>query len=155
MQFTTVFFAIGPIFEAAAPDIGVMAVGRFISGVGAGASVVVAPIYVSEVAPPAEKGFFGSFTQVMVNVGILIAQLLGYFLSRGQYWRIILAAGGAIGVAQTLGLFMVVESPKWLSDQGSPSKAKKTLRKIRGDKFDLDEEVSGWGHGSSHDIEGT
>ncbi|KAF2817137.1 uncharacterized protein BDZ99DRAFT_404568 [Mytilinidion resinicola] len=154
MQFTTIFFAIGPIFEAAAPNIGVMAVGRFISGIGAGASVVVVPIYVSEVAPPAEKGFFGSFTQVMVNVGILVAQVLGYFLSRGQYWRIILAAGGVIGALQTLGLLLGgVESPKWLAGQGNPSKAKKILRKIRGDKFDLEEEVSGWGVESSSDME--
>lgn len=145
MQFTTIFFAIGPVFEAVAPNIGVMAIGRFISGIGAGAAVVVVPIYISEVAPPAEKGFFGSFTQVMVNVGILITQSLGYFLSRGQYWRVILAAGGIIGLVQTLGLFLAVESPKWLADEGSLSKAKKILRKIRGDKFDLEEEVSAWG----------
>jgi MFS family permease len=154
MQFTTIFFAIGPMFEAVAPNIGVMTIGRFISGIGAGAGVVVVPIYVSEIAPPAEKGFFGSFTQVMVNFGILIAQLLGYFLSRGQYWRIILAAGGLIGLIQTFGLFFAVESPKWLADEGSLSKAKKTLRKIRGDKFDVGEEVSGWGTESSDEMDG-
>jgi len=154
MQFTTIFFAIGPMFEAVAPNIGVMSIGRFISGIGAGAGVVVVPIYVSEIAPPAEKGFFGSFTQVMVNFGILIAQLLGYFLSRGQYWRIILAAGGLIGLIQTFGLFFAVESPKWLADEGSLSKAKKTLQKIRGDKFDVGEEVSGWGIESSDEMDG-
>ncbi|KAF2103072.1 vacuolar protein sorting-associated protein 73 [Rhizodiscina lignyota] len=145
MQSTTAFFIAGPAFEALASNIGVMTVGRFISGLGAGAAVVVVPIYVSEVAPPAERGFFGSFTQIMVNVGILIAQLLGFFLSHGQFWRIVLGAGGAIGAVQTVGLLFACESPKWMADRGHPGKAKKTLRKIRGDKFDIEEEISEWG----------
>ncbi|KAJ9638968.1 Bifunctional purine biosynthesis protein PurH [Coniosporium tulheliwenetii] len=153
MQMTTVFFIIGPLFEAFAPNIGTMAAGRFISGIGAGASVVVVPIYISEVAPPAEKGFFGAFTQVQTNVGILVTQLLGYFLSHGQYWRIILAVAGGIGLLQLAGLFFSVESPKWMADQGKPSAAKKTLRRIRGHQFDIDDEVSGWGIESSEEIE--
>ncbi|KAF2262852.1 vacuolar protein sorting-associated protein 73 [Lojkania enalia] len=145
MQITTVFFAVGPVFEALSPNMGVMAFGRLISGIGAGSSVVVVPIYISEISPPAEKGFFGSLTQVMCNLGILVAQLLGFFLSKGQYWRVILAAGGIIGVAQSLGLLFSVESPKYLADHGSLLEGRRILRRIRGEKFDLDEEVSGWG----------
>ena len=145
MQLTTIFFAIGPVFEAAAPNIGVMAFGRLVSGIGAGASVVVVPIYISEIAPPAEKGFFGSFTQIMCNFGILLTQLLGYFLSRGSYWRIILAAGGVIGVGQSIGLLLSVESPKYLAESGDVTEAKRILRKIRGRKTDSDAEVNGWG----------
>lgn len=145
MQLTTIFFTLGPVLEALSPNIGVMALGRLVSGVGAGGAVVVVPIYISEVAPPAERGFFGAATQVMCNVGILIAQLLGYFLSRGQYWRIILAAGGAIGIAQACGLLLAVESPKYLAERGDVVQAKRLLRKIRGSGYDVDEEVSGWG----------
>ncbi|PSN66180.1 hypothetical protein BS50DRAFT_601169 [Corynespora cassiicola Philippines] len=152
MQLMTIFFAIGPVFETLSPNVGVMAFGRLVSGVGAGASVVVVPIYISEIAPPAEKGFFGAFTQIMCNIGILVAQLLGYFLSRGQYWRIILAAGGVIGVAQSLGLLLSVESPKYLAEQGNTTQAKRILRKIRGDDANVEEEVSSWGVDSSEDI---
>jgi len=123
----------------------VIAVGRFLSGIGAGAAVVVVPIYISETAPPKEKGVFGALTQVMINLGILAAQLLGYFLSRGQLWRIILAVAGLIGVIQTAALFFVPESPKWMADHGYPQAAKKCLRKIRGHGVDIDEEVNGWG----------
>ncbi|KAK5172447.1 general substrate transporter [Cryomyces antarcticus] len=153
MHATTVFFAVGPIFEALAPSIAVMTVGRFISGLGAGASVVVVPIYISEIAPPGEKGFFGSFTQVMINFGIFVTQLLGYFLSKGQYWRIILGVGGAIGLVQTAGLFVAVESPKWMADQGKPALAKKTLKRIRGHAANIEEEVVGWGIESQGDME--
>ncbi|KAK8209626.1 vacuolar protein sorting-associated protein 73 [Phyllosticta capitalensis] len=145
MQFTTVFFVIGPVLEALSPHIGVLGFGRFVSGLGAGAAVVVVPIYISEVAPPAERGFFGSFTQIMCNVGILITQLLGYFLSHGSMWRVILAAAGVIGLIQAIGLFAGVESPKWLADQGRPSKAKKNLRKIRGQDANISEEIQDWG----------
>jgi MFS family permease len=154
MQLTTIFFSLGPAFEALSPNIGVMALGRLISGIGAGASVVVVPIYISEIAPPAEKGFFGALTQIMCNVGILLTQLLGYFLSKGQYWRTILAAGGVIGVAQSVGLLFAVESPKYLADHGESQQARRLLRKIRGSKYDVDEEVSSWGVGSSEDTNG-
>jgi len=145
MQYTTVFFALGPVFEALAPNMGVMAFGRLVSGVGAGASVVVVPIFISEIAPPAERGFFGAFTQVMCNVGILTTQLLGYFLSNGQNWRIILAAGGVIGVFQSLGLLLSVESPKYLAEHGNPTQARRVLRKLRGEAADIENEVNSWG----------
>jgi MFS family permease len=144
MQLTTLFFVIGPVFEAMAPSIPVMAFGRLISGVGAGASVVVVPIYISEISPPAEKGFFGSLTQVMVNGGIFVTQLLGYFLSYGQMWRIVLAVGGAIGAAQAIALFFSAESPHWTADQGKTRVARTMLMKIRGDGFDVEDEMAHW-----------
>jgi MFS family permease len=145
MQLTTIFFTIGPVFEALSPSIGVMAFGRLLSGVGAGAAVVIVPLYISEISPPAQRGFFGAFTQIMCNVGILFTQLLGYFLSHDSYWRIILAVGGMVGIAQAVGLLFSVESPKYLANQGNITLAKKTLRKIRGEDADLDSEIADWG----------
>lgn len=49
MRYNTAFFTLGPILEAMAPNVAVMAIGRFISGLGAGAATVVVPIYISEV----------------------------------------------------------------------------------------------------------
>lgn len=149
MRLIAIFTIIGPIFESLANNIGVLIVGRILSGVGAGAAIVVVPIYISEIAPPKEKGMFGALTQISINVGILIAQLLGYFLSRGKMWRIILATAGGFGVAQTLGLFVVPESPKWLAEHNHPQLARKILRKIRGHGADLDEEVKAWNVDSS------
>jgi len=154
MLYTTIFFIVGAGLESIAMNIGVMTVGRFISGLGAGSAVVVVPIYISEIAPPKEKGFFGAFTQVMINFGIFSTQLLGLFLSKGQLWRIILAAGGAIGVAQAVGLLLGgSESPKWMADNGRGSEAKRTIRKIRGHAADIEEEVIGWGVESTEDMD--
>lgn len=146
MLLSAVAATIGPVFEAAAPNIGVMALGRFISGLGAGGAMVVVPIYIFDIAPPGRKGFFGSFTQVMVNMGILITQVLGYFLSKGQMWRIILGVGGAIALVQAVSLAVGgQESPKWMADNGRPSRAKRVLRMLRGHEADIDAEVAGWG----------
>ena len=154
MLYTSIFATIGPVLEALAPDIGIITLGRFISGLGAGGAMVVVPIYISEISPPGKKGFFGSFTQVMVNLGILITQVLGYFMSRGQLWRIILGVGGAISLAQGVSLLLGgQESPKWMADNGKPARAKKVLRKIRGHSADIEAEVEGWGVGEARDVE--
>lgn len=144
MRLTTLCFVLGPLAEALAPSIWLLAIGRFISGIGSGAALVVVPIYISEVAPPSRKGLFGALTQVMTNVGILLAQVLGYFLSYGNMWRVVFAVAGAVGVAQALGLFFVPESPKWLAERGQVEKAKRILRRVRGRGVDVEEEVSGW-----------
>jgi MFS family permease len=154
MQISTIFFAIGPVFEALSPNIAIMAFGRLLSGVGAGASVVIVPLYISEIAPPGEKGFFGAFTQIGCNVGILITQLLGYFLSHDSYWRLILAIGGVIGAVQGAGLLLSVESPKYIAEQGNVSLAKKTLRKIRGEHADIEDEINDWAVSGSGNVSG-
>jgi MFS family permease len=152
MQLTTVFFIAGPVLEAPAPNIATLAIGRLISGIGAGSSLVSVPIYISEISPPEQKGFFGSFTQIMVNIGILLTQLLGYFLSKGQLWRLVLGIGGAIGLAQVVGLFLSVESPKWLADQGHGMEANRILRKIRANNSNIDEEFASWGAESQDEL---
>lgn len=152
MRLTALFFVIGPIFESLSSNIGLLVTGRFLSGIGAGAAIVVVPIYISELAPPRGKGFFGAFTQVMINLGILIAQLLGYFLSRDNLWRIILASAGGIGVLHFGGLFFVPESPKWLAEHDNPQHAKAILGRIRGHKVNLDAEVKAWNVDSNPEV---
>ncbi|EXJ94814.1 hypothetical protein A1O1_03212 [Capronia coronata CBS 617.96] len=144
MRANTVFLALGPVAEALAPNIGVLAAGRCVSGLGAGVAVVVVPIYISETAPPKEKGFFGAFTQIMTNMGIFVTQLLGYFLSRDQLWRLILAVAGAIALVQLVGLVFAVDSPAWQADHGDARRAKANLRRIRGPNADIDDEVAAW-----------
>ncbi len=151
IRLTTLFHAIGPIFECLAPNIGLLCFGRVVSGIGSGASLVVVPIYISEVSPPNEKGLFGALTQIMVNLGILLAQVLGYFLSRDNLWRIILAVAGGIGSAQLFGLLFVPESPKWLAEHHNPQRGRDILRKLRGRTADLDEEVKAWNVDSSNE----
>lgn len=74
-------FAIGGFVMTIAPSVFVLALGRTISGLASGAAVVVAPLYVHDLAPAESKGSYGALTQISVNVGILLTQTLGLFLS--------------------------------------------------------------------------
>jgi sugar porter (SP) family MFS transporter len=143
-RLTAVFFMLGPFLEAISSNITTLAIGRFLSGVSAGASIVVVPIYISEVCPITVRGFFGVLTQVMVNGGILIAQTLGYFFSYGQYWRFVLAFGGVVGLTQCILLCFAVESPKWLYLQGHVLEGRLALERIRG-TTKVEAEIEDWG----------
>ncbi|KAL2004344.1 hypothetical protein VTN02DRAFT_3138 [Thermoascus thermophilus] len=144
LRTTTVFFILGPVAETLATGISILSLGRLLSGVGAGASIVVGPIYISEIAPPTAKGLFGAFTQVMTNVGILLTQTLGYFLSKGSMWRIILAVAGIVGCVELLGLSLVPESPVWLAEHQHLGQARQVLQRIRGKNADIEGEVRAW-----------
>ncbi|PGH23108.1 hypothetical protein AJ80_02882 [Polytolypa hystricis UAMH7299] len=144
MRLTTIFFILGPAIATLAATFPMLSIGRLLSGIGAGAAIVVGPIYISEVAPQKNKGFFGAFTQVMTNVGILISQTLGYFLSRDSLWRIILAIAACIAVLELVGLFFIPESPIWLADHQRAGQARRVLQRIRGKNADIEAEVKAW-----------
>ncbi|KAH8896464.1 general substrate transporter [Thozetella sp. PMI_491] len=146
MRLTAAFFVLGSLIETVATSVPTIGFGRLLSGVGAGATTVVVPLYISEVAPPAERGFFGAFTQISINVGILITQTMGFFLSHGSAWRWVLGAGVFLAAAQFLGLFLVPESPAWIATvKGDVTSARRTIQRIRGQKANVDDEVASWG----------
>ncbi|OAA65835.1 major facilitator superfamily transporter glucose [Niveomyces insectorum RCEF 264] len=145
MRITATIFLLGSIVETLAESVATLAVGRVLNGIGAGASTVIVPLYISEVAPAASRGFFGAFTQITVNIGILLTQTLGYFLSHGTAWRLILGTGIVIAIVQFLGLLVVPESPAWLlAHRGDVVRARRILQRIRGAKANLDGEAADW-----------
>ena len=145
MRLTTLFFIIGSGLEAVATNIPVIAIGRLLSGVGAGASLVIVPLYIAEVAPPRERGLFGVMTQITINVGLLLTQTLGYLLDKGSQWRIVLATGAGIALVQAIGLLFIPETPAWMAANSDPQKALQLLQRIRGRSTDIDDEVQTWG----------
>jgi sugar porter (SP) family MFS transporter len=140
----TVALAVGSLVEAAGFSILSIAAGRFLSGVGAGAATVVCPIYIGELSPPTQRGLFGAFCQVMINAGILVAQVLGYFLSRRGAWRLILAFPGLVSVCTLAAMLLAPETPAWLADNGNMRQARLTLRQIRGPEADIKHEMEFW-----------
>ncbi|KAI3333217.1 general substrate transporter [Ustulina deusta] len=144
MRLTGLFFVAGSVPLTLGISIAVMSVGRILSGIGAGAATVIVPIYISEVAPPRERGTFGAMTQISIDVGILGTQTLGYFLSTESTWRWIFAVGIIIAALQILGLLIIPESPAWLATHKNVSQAKRTLQRIRGKHYNIEEETASW-----------
>jgi MFS family permease len=148
MQATAVFYLVGSIIETFAASVPVMLIARLLTGIGAGASTVIVPLYISEVAPLTKRGFFGAFTQISINTGILFTQTLGYFMSHDSAWRWIFGTGVIIASAQGLGLLIVPESPSWTATvKGDVAQARRALQRIRGKRSNIDEEVEAWGAG--------
>lgn len=141
---TCVPFTVGPLLMATATTILQMQLGRFIAGLGAGAVVVVVPLYLNEISPDHLKGKLGFMSQLAINFGILLAQLLGVAFSDYGHWRKIVVFGGLVAVVNAAGLVLTPESPKWLASRGRTEEARRTLAWLRGSS-QVDEELESYG----------
>ena len=97
-------------------DAGSLIFFRFIGGLGVGASSVVAPMYISEVAPAKVRGQMTAIFQINVIFGILMAYVSNYLLyDLSDYsWRIMLGIEGVPALIYFILLFFVPESPRFL-----------------------------------------
>src|SRR5437879_10013977 len=74
-------YLISAIGTACAPGVYLFIVARFIGGLGIGISTVAAPLYISEIAPPAYRGRLAGMFQFNIVFGILIAFLSNALLA--------------------------------------------------------------------------
>ncbi|XP_068221448.1 solute carrier family 2, facilitated glucose transporter member 5-like [Palaemon carinicauda] len=109
--------------------------GRFISGVCAGLSCSLMPMYLSEVAPEALRGVMAVLLPSAMCLGLLLSQILGleFILGTRECWPYLL---GGFGVPVTIALLLqplLPISPAYcyivLEDEG---RGKKALHQLRG-----------------------
>lgn len=90
---------------------------RILGGIGIGISTVAAPLYISEIAPPAHRGRLAGMFQFNIVFGIIVAFASNAFISHigcpeGWRWMLgIAAVPSVIYASMCLGL---PESPRWL-----------------------------------------
>lgn len=113
-------------------DAGSLIFFRFIGGLGVGASSVVAPMYISEVAPAKVRGQMTAIFQINVIFGILMAYVSNYLLyDLSDYsWRIMLGIEGVPALIYFILLFFVPESPRFLVMKNRIVQAKEILMQI-------------------------
>ncbi len=128
-----VVFIIGALASAAAPGLAVLVIARVLLGVAVGLASANAPVYISEVAPPEERGRLVSYFQLSVTVGILVAYLVGLAFSGIDGWRWMLGFGALPALALGIGMLQMPQSPRWLVMVGQDYAARKVLEKIRRD----------------------
>lgn len=102
--------ALGSLIISLSTSVALMSIGRIIAGLGAGSAIVVGPLYLSEIAPPDIRGTLGFVSQISINVGILIAQVAGFFMSHENQWRVILGLGVVLGLVNAVCLIPCAES---------------------------------------------
>lgn len=109
-------FLISSIGAALANDVNSFMIFRFLGGLGIGASSVVAPIYISEIAPAKHRGKLVISFQLNIVLGILIAYVSNYFLNGlGENdWRYMLAIVALPSLLFSILILFTPESPTFL-----------------------------------------
>ena len=73
LKVAAVVYAISAITSAVAPAFWFLVLARMLGGFGVGASLIVAPMYIAELSPPAVRGRMVSFNQLNIVIGISAA----------------------------------------------------------------------------------
>jgi sugar porter (SP) family MFS transporter len=109
-------FLISSIGAALANDVNSFMLFRFLGGLGIGASSVVAPIYISEIAPAKHRGKLVISFQLNIVLGILVAYVSNYFISGmgPDDWRYMLAIVGLPSLLFSILILFTPESPTYL-----------------------------------------
>lgn len=135
MLFTAIVYIISAFGCALSDSAAMLTIFRVLSGLAVGATSVVAPMYISEIAPAHNRGRLVSFNQFAITIGIVLAYILDYFLmDMGENsWRFMLGVPGVFGVIFLVFLLLKFpESPRWLLAHGKKDEAIKVLNSIGG-----------------------
>ena len=103
---------------------------RFVTSVGVGLAVVVAPVYAAAVAPASSRGLLSSLVDVFITAGILLSYVSNYALAGLPLrlgWRVMFALGVPPPLLLAAGALAMPESPRWLAMRGRDEEARAVL----------------------------
>lgn len=139
---TAMLLSVGGICCAIAPSFNFLILGRVIGGIAIGWGLVIAPVYISEIAPTERRGSMGMINQVAIMVGISAAYFMNWLvldLVDAHQWRWMLGLVTVPGVLYFIFLFFVPKSPRWLALKGEVDQASAILGNIGGEQYAADE----------------
>jgi MFS transporter, SP family, arabinose:H+ symporter len=125
-------YLVGALGSAFATNVVTFIAARVVGGLGIGISTVVAPMYISEIAPPQHRGRLAGMFQFNIVFGILIAFVSNALLAGvgENAWRWMLGVAAFPSLLYTLFCFGLPESPRWLlSKKGDREAALEVLRR--------------------------
>lgn len=109
-------YFVSAVGSALAPEVYSFMFFRFIGGVGVGISTVAAPLYISEIAPAAQRGRLTGLFQFNIVFGILVAFLSNALLAGAgeNSWRWMMGVEAFPALLYTALCLTLPESPRWL-----------------------------------------
>ncbi len=131
-----VLYFVGAVGSGLAPNVATFIVARVIGGLGIGVSTVVAPMYISEIAPPKYRGRLAGMFQFNIVFGILIAFVSNWLLAGigENAWRWMLGVAAFPSLIYAVFCFSLPESPRWLlSRKGDREAGLQVLQRIEPD----------------------
>nr|CAB3490407.1 unnamed protein product [Digitaria exilis] len=105
---------------------------RFVTSVGVGFAVVVAPVYAAEIAPASSRGLLSSLVDFFITAGILLSYVSNYALAGLPLdlgWRAMFAMGVLPPLLLAAGVLAMPESPRWLAMRRRDGEARSVLER--------------------------
>ncbi len=149
-----IFFFVSALGSALVSDPYSFAAFRFIGGLGIGISTIVAPAYVSEIAPPKQRGKLVALYQFNIVFGILMAFVSNFLIkdTGENAWRWMLGVAAIPAIIYSLVVLKVPESPRWLLEyRNDKLGAIRILRKITPD-IDIEKEIADVEEEKAHEV---
>src|SRR5512137_2066745 len=117
LLFIGVLYVLSAFGCAFADGVGTFILARFLGGLGIGVSTVAAPLYISEIAPPAHRGRLAGMFQFNIVFGIVVAFASNAVIARiggADAWRWMLGIAAVPSIVYAVMCFGLPESPRWL-----------------------------------------
>jgi SP family arabinose:H+ symporter-like MFS transporter len=149
LMLSAILFLASAVGSALSSGFTLLILARMLGGMGVGVASIVAPLYISEIAPANVRGRLVTFYQLAITAGILVAYLtnagllsfslnykgtgMGHILNLilvKEVWRSMLGLGTIPALLFFTGLCFVPESPRWLIQKGQIEEGISILARI-------------------------
>ena len=137
-------YLLSSVGSALAPNFELLVLSRFIGGI-AFCSLIIAPLYISEISAPENRGKMVSVNQLNIVLGFALSYFTNYYLLQLSYsgagwvaewgidthlWRYMLGLE-VIPAALWFGLlFTIPRSPRWLVLKGQHEEAEQVINRL-------------------------
>lgn len=132
-----IIFAVSSLGIAVTNTLTLFIIMRFAAGIGVGMASMLCPLYIAEISPAQVRGRNVAINQLTVVIGILITNLVNYFLADkgADSWRWMFGLGVVPSAVFLTGVLWLPESPRWLIKADRDENARKVLNKIGSQQF--------------------
>lgn len=155
LKLAAALFFISALLSAIAPSFLLLVLARMLGGFGVGAALILAPMYIAEIAPAKYRGRLVSLNQLNIVIGITVAFFSNYLilslatsdaswlqqLNIAQWnWRWMLGIEAIPALVYFSALWLVPESPRWLLLKGDQVQARQIMLKTASEE-DVDKAI--------------
>ncbi|GAA3694521.1 sugar porter family MFS transporter [Gordonia hankookensis] len=150
MLLGSALFVISAIGTAYTQTVWDLLLWRVLGGIGIGIASVIAPAYISEIAPARYRGALASMQQLAITLGIFAALLSDTLLQDAagdplnelwwglEAWRWMFLVGVVPAVIYGLLALMIPESPRYLVGRNRDEEAARILQEVTGEANPLE-----------------
>jgi SP family arabinose:H+ symporter-like MFS transporter len=140
LVFCAALFAISSLASSLPDSLAAFAWARFAGGVAIGASSILSPLYIAEIAPEKIRGTLVALYQLAIVTGILVVFFVNLQIQRfgdevwntTTGWRWMFASLVAPSLLFSAFMLAVPESPRWLMKTGRKDRARRILERVGG-----------------------